>query len=68
MANAFAEQMKGLALRHGEKVGVALASMVFLVCVGMAATRPTIDTDPEKIKKAAAASESNLNRREERES
>jgi hypothetical protein len=67
MANAFADQLKGLALRHGEKAGVALASMVFLVCVGMAATQKTIDTTPDQIKKAAQASESNLNRKEERE-
>ena len=67
MANAFADQMKGLALRHGEKAGVALASMVFFFCVVTAAMMPSIDTTPEQIKKAAEASDSNLNRKEERE-
>jgi hypothetical protein len=67
MANALADQLKGLGLRHGEKLGVAIASTVFVVCVGMAATRPTIDTTPDQVKKAAQASESNLNRREERD-
>ena len=66
-ANAFVEQMKDLGLRHGEKAGVAIASMAFFVCVGMAASQKTIDTSPEQIKKAAQASESNLNRQEKRE-
>src|SRR5438045_1322899 len=67
MANAFGDRMKGLALRHGEKVGVALASMVFFLCVAKAAIMPSIDTTPDQIKKAAEQSESNLNRKEERE-
>src|SRR3954454_15643269 len=67
MANAFADRMKGLALRHGEKAGVALASTVFFLCVAKAAIMPSIDTTPEQIKKAAEQSESNLNRKEERE-
>ncbi len=41
--------------------------MAFFVCVGMAASQKTIDTSPEQIKKAAQASESNLNRPEKRE-
>src|SRR5436190_24260681 len=67
MANAFADRMKGLALRHGEKAGVALASTIFFLCVAKAAMMPSIDTTPEQIKKAAEASDSNLNRKEERE-
>src|SRR5437762_10121044 len=67
MANAFADRMKGLALRHGEKAGVALASTVFFLCVAKAAIMPSIDTSPDQIKKAAEQSESNLNRKEERE-
>jgi hypothetical protein len=67
MANAFVDQMKGLALRHGEKAGVALASMVFFLCVVKAAMMPSIDTSPDQIKKAAEQSDSNLNRKEERE-
>ena len=66
-ANAIVEQLKELGLRHGEKAGVAIASMAFFVCVGMAANQKTIDTTPEQIKKAAQQSESNLNRPEKRE-
>ena len=66
MANAFADQLKELGLRHGEKAGVAVATMLFVLCVTMAASKKTITTTPEEIKKAAQASESNLNRREER--
>ena len=52
-ANAIVEKLKELGLRHGEKAGVAIASMAFFVCVGMAANQKTIDTTPEQIKKAA---------------
>jgi len=66
-ANAVVEKLAGVGLRHGEKAGVAIAMMVFLVCVGMAFSRPTIATTPEKVKQAAQASKSNLDRREERD-
>ena len=66
-ANAIVEQLKELGLRHGEKAGVAIASMVFLVCVGMAATQKSIDTSPDQVKKAAELSQSNLTRTEKRE-
>jgi hypothetical protein len=66
-ANAIADQLMKLGLRHGEKAGIAIASMVFFLCVGGAVSRPTIDTSPEQVKKAAEQSESNLNRHEERE-
>jgi hypothetical protein len=66
MANAFADQLKELGLRHGEKAGVAVATMLFLLCVTMAASKKTITTTPEEITKAAQASEGNLNRPEER--
>ena len=52
MANALADQLKDLGLRHGEKAGVAIASMIFLVCAGMAASTKTIETTPDQIKKA----------------
>ncbi len=66
MANAFADQLKDLGLRHGEKVGVAVATALFLVCVVIAASKKTIATTPDEIRKAAQASDGNLNRREER--
>ncbi len=62
MANAFADQLKNLGLRHGEKAGVAIASTIFLVCVGMAATTKTIELTPDQIKKAAQDSDKNLSR------
>jgi hypothetical protein len=66
-ANAIVDQMVGLGLRHGEKAGMALASMIFFLCVGSAATREGIPTTPENVKKAAEQSDSNLNRHEERD-
>src|SRR5215470_12895864 len=66
MANAFADQLKELGLRHGEKAGVALATMLFLLCVVMAGSKKTIETTPDDINKAAQASDGNLKRREER--
>ena len=50
MANPFVDKMKDLGLRHGEKIGVAAASTIFLLCVASAATQKTIDTAPEQIK------------------
>ncbi len=41
--------------------------MIFFVCVGTAATQKGIDTTPEKVKKAAELSDTNLNRHEERD-
>ena len=35
-ANAIVEKLADVGLRHGEKAGVAIAMMVFLVCIGMA--------------------------------
>ena len=61
------EKMKDLGLRHGEKAGVLIASMIFFVCVGMAAVMPTINTTPEKVKQVTQQSESNLTRREDRD-
>jgi hypothetical protein len=66
-ANAIVEKLAGVGLRHGEKAGVAIATMVFLLCVGIAVSQPTIDTNPEKVKAAAQASSSNLSRPEDRE-
>ena len=51
--NAIVEKLKDLGLRHGEKAGVAIASTLFFVCIGLAAKKETIDTSPEKIKAAS---------------
>ncbi len=66
MANAFADQMKELGLRHGEKAGVAVATMLFILCIVMAVSKKTITTTPEEIQKAAQASDANLKRPEQR--
>ncbi len=47
-ANAIVEKLAGVGLRHGEKAGVAIAMTVFLLCVGIAASQPTIDTSPRR--------------------
>jgi hypothetical protein len=66
-ANAIVETLKDAGLRHGEKAGVAVASALFFLCIGLAAKKETIDTSPEKIKSATKQSESNLGRHEEPE-
>jgi hypothetical protein len=66
-ANAIAEKLKDLGLRHGEKAAVAIASLVFFLCATFAARMETINTTPEKIKQVTKVSESNLTRPETRE-
>ena len=66
-ANAIGDQLVKLGLRHGEKLGIAIASTVFFLCVGGAVSKKSIDTTPDQVKKAAESSEQNLNRHEERE-
>jgi len=65
MANPKVEKLKDFALRYGDKFAVALASVVFVLCLAMAFRRPTIDIQPEQIKKYAEASEANISRRQE---
>ena len=45
-ANAIVEKLKDVGLRHGEKAGVAIASTLFFFCIGLAAKKETINTDP----------------------
>lgn len=66
-ANAIVEKMATVGLRHGEKAGVAIAMTVFLLCVGMAVSRESINTTPDQVKKAAQLSDQNLNRKEDRD-
>jgi hypothetical protein len=63
MAIAAAEKLKSFGLRYGDKLAVALASVVFFLCLFKAVSRPTIEVQPEQIKKAAEASDSNLRRK-----
>jgi hypothetical protein len=60
MANASAEKLKALGLRHGEKVVVGLAVAACIACLAMAATQPTIDLTPEEVEQHARWAKSNL--------
>jgi len=65
MANASVEKMKGLALRHGEKAVMGLAAAMSLLFLFQAATRETIQTTPEEVRKSAEQADSNLKRKQE---
>ena len=67
MANPTVEKLKELGLRFGDKAAVALMSLLFLVCFGMAVSKKAIDTTPDEIKKAAESADSNIGRRRERD-
>jgi hypothetical protein len=67
MANASVEEIKALGLRHGEKVVMGITAALCLMFLYMAATRPTIETTPEDVRKAASQAESNLSRRQNNE-
>lgn len=60
MANASADKFKGLALRHGEKVVMGLTAALCVMFLGMAVSKPSIETTPENVKKAAEQAETNL--------
>ena len=60
MANALAEKLKALGLRHGEKVVVGLAVAACIACLALAAIQPTIDLTPEEIEQHARSAKSNL--------
>src|SRR4051812_34111159 len=67
MANPTVEKLKDLGLRYGDKAAVALMSLVFVVCFGMAVSKKAIDTTPDQIKKAAESADTNIGRRRERD-
>ncbi len=67
MANPTVEKLKDLGLRYGDKAAVALMSLVFVVCFGMAVSKKAIDTTPDEIKKAAESADTNIGRRRERD-
>ena len=66
MANPTVEKLKDMGLRYGDKAAVALMSLVFVVCFGMAVSKKAIDTTPDQIKKAAESADTNIGRRRER--
>jgi hypothetical protein len=65
MANANVEKLKDLGLRHGEKVAVALVSVVCLLLLFMAWTHPVIDMTPEQVEKSAQQANQNIQRRQD---
>src|SRR5437764_1379258 len=67
MANASVEKFKALGLRHGEKVVMGLAAALSVMCLFMAATRPTIQTTPQEVAKTAEQAASNLSRTQNEE-
>jgi hypothetical protein len=67
MANPTVEKLKDLGLRYGDKAAVALMSLLFVVCFGMAVSKKAIETTPDEVKKAAESADTNISRRRERE-
>src|SRR3954464_12511634 len=67
MANPTVEKLKEAGLRYGDKAAVALTSLLFVVCLGLALSKKSIETTPDQIKKAAEQADSNINRRQEPE-
>ena len=68
MANATVDKLKALGLRQGEKFVVGIAATIFVVCLGLFATRQTIETNPAELQKKAEAADSNLTRKQDPES
>lgn len=67
MANPTVEKLKEAGLLYGDKVAVALTSVLFVVCLGAALTKQSIQLTPDEVKKRAQAADTNLNRRRERD-
>ena len=67
MANPTVEKLKEVGLLYGDKAAVALTSLLFVVCLGAALSKQSIQLTPEEVKKRAQAADTNLNRRQERD-
>ena len=65
MANASADKLKALALRHGEKAVMGVTALLCLFFLYTALTLPTIDVTPEQVKQAAEPAQSNIARKQE---
>jgi hypothetical protein len=61
------EKLKEAGLRYGDKAAVGVGSLLFVVCLGAALSKQSIQLTPEEVKSAAEAAEANLNRHQERE-
>ncbi|WP_165224473.1 hypothetical protein [Aquisphaera insulae] len=67
MAHPIVEKMKDAGLRYGDKAAVALSSLLFVVCLGLALSKKSIELTPDQIKKSAEQADSNINRKQDRE-
>ncbi len=67
MAHPMVEKLKDFGLLYGDKVAVGLTSLLFVVCLGAALSKKSIELTPDEVKKRAEAAETNLNRRQDRE-
>jgi hypothetical protein len=67
MANPTVEKLKEAGLRFGDKVAVALTSLLFLTCFVLALNMKSIELRPDEVKTAAETADANLNRRQDPE-
>jgi len=67
MANPTVEKLKEAGLLYGDKAAVALTSLLFVVCLGAALSKKSIELTPDQVKKSAEAADTNINRRQERD-
>jgi len=67
MANPTVEKLKEVGLHYGDKAAVALTSLLFVVCLGVALSKKSIELTPEEVKKQAEAADTNINRRRDRD-
>ncbi len=65
MANPAVDKIKDLALRHGEKAVVGIASALCLVMVFFALSKETIDTTPEQLAQLSTSAQNNLQQRQD---
>jgi len=67
MADPRLEKLKEVGLRYGDKVAVGLTSLLFVLCLGAALSKKSIELSPDEIKKRAELADSNINRRQDRD-
>src|SRR4051812_2906379 len=65
MANAAVDQLKNVALRHGEKALVGLTAALFLVFSALAVIKPTVEIKPEQLKSTAEQADANLGKQQD---
>ena len=64
MANAAVDKLKTFGLLHGEKIVVGLTAALFVACAAMAATRGTLDMEPEQLAADANSASANLDKQQ----